>query len=96
MYKLLVWLLVPINNLLLAGIYFYNKIYFKLIIFTFSSNVGIVNVYEASKTWQFNTNNISEVKPLYTSGNLTTEISFLKFNHDSQLLSFGSNMKVFN
>jgi hypothetical protein len=53
-----------------------------------SSNSGIVNVYgsNASSSWS----NSDRPKPLKTIGNLTTSISAVQFNHDSQLLAIAS------
>ena len=53
-----------------------------------SSKSGIVNVYgsNASSSW---TNN-DRPKPLKTIANLTTSISAVQFNHDSQLLAIAS------
>jgi hypothetical protein len=53
-----------------------------------SSNSGIVNVYgsNASSSWS----NSDRPKPLKAIGNLTTSISAVQFNHDSQLLAIAS------
>ncbi|CAD5225570.1 unnamed protein product [Bursaphelenchus okinawaensis] len=51
-------------------------------------NTGIVNVYEM-KTVKAE----EEPKPLYTLTNLTTAVTFLNFNLDSQMLAFGSDEK---
>ena len=53
-----------------------------------SSNSGIVNVYgsNASSSWS----NSDRPKPLKAIGNLTTSISAVRFNHDSQLLAIAS------
>jgi len=52
------------------------------------SKSGIVNVYgsNASSSW----GNSDRPRPLKTIGNLTTSISAMKFNHDSQLLAIAS------
>lgn len=52
------------------------------------SQSGIVNVYgsNASSSWS----NSDRPKPLKTIGNLTTSISAVQFNHDSQLLAIAS------
>jgi len=54
------------------------------------SKTGLVNVYgsDASTSTAATT-----PKPLKTIGNLTTSISSLRFNHDSQLLAIASNYK---
>ena len=56
-----------------------------------SSKSGIVNVYgsNASSSW----NNSDRPKPLKSIGNLTTSISTVRFNHDSQLLAIASKTK---
>ncbi|KIJ21374.1 hypothetical protein PAXINDRAFT_104411 [Paxillus involutus ATCC 200175] len=54
------------------------------------SNTGLVNVYSADSTV---TTDTSKPKPLKTLGNLTTNISCLRYNHDSQLLAMASNVK---
>jgi hypothetical protein len=53
-----------------------------------SSKSGIVNVYgsNASSSWS----NTDRPKPLKSIGNLTTSISTMQFNHDSQLLAIAS------
>jgi len=53
-----------------------------------SSKSGIVNVYgsNASSSWS----NSDRPKPFKTIGNLTTSISAVQFNHDSQLLAIAS------
>lgn len=53
-----------------------------------SSKSGIVNVYgsNASSSWS----NSDRPKPLKSIGNLTTSISAVQFNHDSQLLAIAS------
>jgi len=53
-----------------------------------SSKSGIVNVYgsNASSSWS----NSDRPRPLKTIGNLTTSISTVQFNHDSQLLAIAS------
>ncbi|OJA21085.1 hypothetical protein AZE42_07729 [Rhizopogon vesiculosus] len=57
---------------------------------TVGSNTGLLNVYNAESTID-----LQEAKPktLKTIGNLTTSISTLRFNHDSQLLAMASNVK---
>lgn len=52
------------------------------------SNIGLVNVYNARSL-----GGDSKPKPLKTLGNLTTNISCLRYNHDSQLLAMASNVK---
>jgi len=56
-----------------------------------SSQSGIVNVYgsNASSSWS----NTNRPKPLKSIGNLTTSISAVQFNHDSQLLAIASKTK---
>ncbi|KAG6334326.1 hypothetical protein ID866_4761 [Astraeus odoratus] len=53
-----------------------------------SSNTGLVNVYNAHTAGED-----PKPKPLKTIGNLTTNISCLRYNHDSQLLAIASNTK---
>ncbi|KAI6189559.1 U3 small nucleolar RNA-associated protein 18-like protein [Aphelenchoides bicaudatus] len=53
------------------------------------SNTGIVNVYETT-----NVHLSQEPKPLYTLENLTTSVDFLHFNHNSEMLAFGSADKA--
>jgi hypothetical protein len=55
-----------------------------------SSNTGLVNVYNAESTIDLEG---GKPKALKTIGNLTTSISTLRFNHDSQLLAIASNDK---
>lgn len=55
-----------------------------------SSNTGLVNVYNADSTIDLEG---GKPKALKTIGNLTTSISTLRFNHDSQLLAIASNDK---
>lgn len=74
------------NNFWLAGKSFFCI--FKLSDL-FSSTTGIVNVYETA-TVELN----EAPKPVYTLDNLSTRIDFLKFNHNSEILSFGSSDKV--
>lgn len=57
---------------------------------TSSSNTGLVNVYNADSTIDLEG---GKPKALKTIGNLTTSISTLRFNHDSQLLAIASNDK---
>ncbi|KAL4069086.1 WD40-repeat-containing domain protein [Scleroderma citrinum] len=52
------------------------------------SNTGLVNVYSAPSA-----GGEMKPKPLKTIGNLTTNISCLRYNHDSQLLAMASNVK---
>ncbi|KIJ58781.1 hypothetical protein HYDPIDRAFT_163119 [Hydnomerulius pinastri MD-312] len=54
------------------------------------SNTGLVNVYGAESTVSPET---SKPKPLKTISNLTTNISCLRYNSDSQLLAIASNVK---
>jgi len=54
------------------------------------ANSGFVNVYDADST---SSSRGDRPKPLKTIGNLTTSISTLRFNHDSQLLAIASNNK---
>ena len=53
-----------------------------------SSKSGVVNVYgtNASSSWS----NSDRPRPLKSIGNLTTSISAVQFNHDSQLLAIAS------
>jgi WD40 repeat protein len=53
------------------------------------SNTGIVNVYETSAV-----SVKQNPKPMYVLENLTTSADFLKFNHNSEMLAFGSEDKV--
>ncbi|KAG1746973.1 WD40-repeat-containing domain protein [Suillus lakei] len=57
---------------------------------TVGSNTGLVNVYNAESTIDVEG---GKPKTLKTIGNLTTSISTLRFNHDSQLLAIASNDK---
>jgi len=68
------------------------------------TNTGIVNVYETSKALSSNFSQTGDQgegampaagspKPLYTITNLTTSALFVKFNHDAQLMAFGSSVK---
>ncbi|KAG1809767.1 WD40-repeat-containing domain protein [Suillus plorans] len=57
---------------------------------TVGSNTGLVNVYNAESTIDLEG---GKPKTLKTIGNLTTSISTLQFNHDSQLLAIASNDK---
>ncbi|KAG1855967.1 WD40-repeat-containing domain protein [Suillus subluteus] len=57
---------------------------------TIGSNTGLVNVYNAESTVDLEG---GKPKTLKTIGNLTTSISTLRFNHDSQLLAIASNDK---
>lgn len=78
----------------------------------FSSDTGIINVYEAAttlinpsknhpnpsnikdgKSFRFD-NELYAPKPLYTVSNLTTRIDYCKFSRDSQIMVFGSAVKV--
>ena len=52
------------------------------------SKSGIVNVYGSSDASSWRTSN--RPRPLKAIGNLTTSISALRFNHDSQLLAIAS------
>lgn len=63
---------------------------FTLTIWPPSSNTGLVNVYNAESTIDLEG---GKPKTLKTIGNLTTSISTLRFNHDSQLLAIASNDK---
>ncbi|EKM60676.1 uncharacterized protein PHACADRAFT_246739 [Phanerochaete carnosa HHB-10118-sp] len=54
------------------------------------SRHGIVSVYGSDAA---PTSDSKRPKPLKTIGNLTTSISSVKFNHDSQLLAIASNTK---
>ncbi|KAI8983300.1 WD40-repeat-containing domain protein [Trametes punicea] len=53
------------------------------------SRMGLVNVYGP----QAASGATDQPKPLKSLGNLTTSITALKFNHDSQLLAMASNVK---
>ncbi|KAG0165972.1 U3 snoRNP protein [Apophysomyces sp. BC1015] len=53
------------------------------------SSAGIVNVYDRSALAP----HTPKPKPLKTIDNLTTHISSIKFNHDSQLMAISSNRK---
>lgn len=52
------------------------------------SNTGLVNIYNAERARED-----TKPKPLKTIGNLTTNISCLRYNHDAQLLAMASNVK---
>lgn len=54
------------------------------------SRHGIVNVYGADAAASFTSD---RPKPLKSIGNLTTSITSMKFNPDSQLLGIASNTK---
>ncbi|KAL6301040.1 WD40-repeat-containing domain protein [Sparassis latifolia] len=54
------------------------------------SHTGLVNVYDSSRVLSSDT---QRAKPLKSIGNLTTSITSLCFNHDSQLLAIASNTK---
>ena len=54
-----------------------------------SSKVGLVNVYGSGALH----GTIDRPKALKSLGNLTTTITSLRFNHDSQLLAIASNVK---
>ena len=56
----------------------------------YRSKVGFVNVYGAEAT---HGDGGDRPKALKTIGNLTTAITSLRFNHDSQLLAIASNVK---
>ena len=56
---------------------------------TIRANSGFVNVYGSNGASAGN----HRPKPLKAIGNLTTSISTLRFNHDSQLLAIASNIK---
>lgn len=53
----------------------------------FRSSTGIVNVYDASTA---STSGGEERKALKAVGNLTTAVTSMRFNHDSQLLALAS------
>ncbi|KAL1952375.1 hypothetical protein VTO73DRAFT_1524 [Trametes versicolor] len=53
------------------------------------SRMGIVNVYGSDAA----SGSVDRPKALKAIGNLTTSITSLKFNHDSQLLAMASNVK---
>ncbi|KAI0825295.1 WD40-repeat-containing domain protein [Trametes gibbosa] len=53
------------------------------------SRMGIVNVYGSDAA----SSGAERPKPLKALGNLTTSITSLRFNHDSQLLAMASNVK---
>ena len=53
------------------------------------SRMGVVNVYGSEAT----SGSVDRPKPLKALGNLTTAITSLQFNHDSQLLAMASNAK---
>ena len=54
------------------------------------STTGFVNVYSADSTLSLDT---PKPTPLKTLGNLITNISCLRYNHDAQLLAMASNVK---
>jgi len=54
------------------------------------ANSGFANVYGSDSTASSSND---QPKPLKTIGNLTTSISTLRFNHDSQLLAIASRSK---
>ncbi len=54
------------------------------------STAGLVNVYDGSDA--FSSSTTIHPKPLKTLQHLTTSISTLRFNHDSQLLAVASKV----
>ncbi|MED6216769.1 hypothetical protein PIB30_010797 [Stylosanthes scabra] len=56
-------------------------------LFAAGSDSGIVNIYNREEFLG------GKRKPIKTVENLTTKVDFMKFNHDSQILAIGSNMK---
>lgn len=58
--------------------------------FFFRSKSGLVNIYGEDASLS---TSLSTPKPLKTLQNLTTSISTLRFNHDSQLLAVASSVK---
>lgn len=55
-------------------------------LFATGSTSGIVNIYNREEFLG------GKRKPLKTLGNLTTEVDFMKFNHDAQILAICSSM----
>ena len=51
---------------------------------------GMVNVYDVYNLNQAGSSSVAAVKPVKVLSNLTTGITSVKFNHDSQLLSMSS------
>jgi hypothetical protein len=85
----------PMDSLLHAGCFDFVE-GFRFILYSdeiCSSNTGIVNIYELDK-WYSNGQKPS-LKPSRTFDQLTTSISWIRFNRDSQLLAMGSDIKVF-
>lgn len=56
------------------------------------TDTAIVNVYDRAVIEQLE--NGKTAKPLWTASNLTTKLTQMSFNHDSQLLAFLSPVKV--
>lgn len=56
-------------------------------LFAAGSSSGIVNIYKREEFLG------GKRKPIKTIENLTTNIDFMKFNHDAQILAISSNMK---
>lgn len=61
------------------------------------SNTGLINVYGSEASASYGAGDEVETprppKPLKTIGNLTTAITSMRFNHDSQLLAIASKSK---
>ena len=78
----------------LAGKYFKLSFFYKE---PFSSNTGIVNVYDMNDYKWLNKRQNSSQRPLLfaTFDQLTTSVSWLEFSKDAQLLAMGSTVKVF-
>lgn len=59
--------------------------------YIYRSKTGFVNVYGSNAFESSLT--ASNPKPLKALGNLTTSVSCLRFNHDSQMLAIASHAK---
>ncbi|KAK7471295.1 U3 snoRNP protein [Stygiomarasmius scandens] len=57
------------------------------------SNTGLVNIYDSSTFFSSTSTTASRPKPMKTLEHLTTPISSMRFNHDSQLLAVASREK---
>jgi U3 small nucleolar RNA-associated protein 18 len=75
---------------LAIGYIFYRIFFIAILTCIHSANSGFVNVYGSDSILSSDNN---QPKPLKAIGNLTTSISSLRFNHDSQLLAIASNTK---
>jgi hypothetical protein len=79
------------STLQLGMAYIIYPLYLVMIFTLFSrGNSGFVNVYGSDSV---SSRAIDQPKPLKAIGNLTTSISTVRFNHDSQLLAIASSTK---